>query len=403
MRLLVLLALILCATLLPLVALAGVDYYRVLEVSRSASVREIRKKYKQLSKKYHPDKNPGDKEAETKFVQVAEAYEVLSDDKQRSIYDRYGEEGLKQHQQRGGHGGGGFHDPFDIFSQFFGGGGGGGRQERRGPEMNIELEVTLEELYLGKSIEIEVAKQILCPHCHGSGARSSDDIVTCDVCDGQGVRVVKHQIMPGFVQQFHQPCDRCGGKGQLIRHKCDVCHGTKLQRGTEQLTIVVEQGMADGTKIVLDGEGDQSPDILPGDINVELRTRPHSTFERRGDHLYTYVTIGLQEALLGFERELVHLDKARVPLSRKNKITPWGLVETIKGKGMPLAGSHGSAHGDMFVEYRIEFPTSFTKEQQVLLEKAFSSEESSPEDATEGATAPPPPQIKQQQVLHDEM
>ncbi|KAF9973604.1 DnaJ- protein scj1 [Actinomortierella ambigua] len=392
MRLLVLLALILGATLLPLVALAGVDYYKVLEVSRSASAKEIRKKYKQLSKKYHPDKNPGDKEAETKFVQASEAYEVLSDEKKRSIYDRYGEEGLKQQQQRDH---AGFHDPFDIFSQFFGGGR-GGPQERRGPEIVMDLEVTLEELYLGKSIEIEVAKQILCPHCHGSGARSSDDIVACDACDGQGVRVVKHQIMPGFVQQFHQPCDRCGGKGTVIRHQCDICHGTKVQRGTEQLTIVVEQGMADGTKIVFDREGDQGPEIVPGDIIFELRTKPHSTFERRGDHLYTYVTISLEDALLGFEREIEHLDKARVQLSRKDKITPWGLVETIKGKGMPTAGSHGSAYGDLFVEYRVEFPTSLTKEQQMLLKKAFNSGASF-EEAT-GSN-----QKVQQQILHDEM
>ncbi|KAG0242899.1 DnaJ- protein scj1 [Actinomortierella wolfii] len=392
MRLIVLLAFILGATLLPLLALAGIDYYKILEVPRSASAKEIRKRYKQLSKKYHPDKNPGDKDAEAKFVQVAEAYEVLSDDKKRSIYDRYGEEGLKQQQQH--EHAGGFHDPFDIFAQFFGGGGRGYQQERRGPEIKMDLEVTLEELYLGKSIEIEVAKQVVCPHCHGSGARSSEDIVTCHACDGQGVRIVKHQIMPGFVQQYRQTCDQCGGKGSVIQHKCDVCHGTKVQRGTEQLTIVVEQGMADGSTIVFDREGDQSPDVVPGDIVFELRTKPHRTYERRGDHLYTYVTISLEEALLGFERKIEHLDKSPVVLSRKDKVTPFGLVETLKGKGMPVGGSHGSAYGDMYVEYRVAFPDSFTEEQKTLLKAAFGSQ--SPFDEAV-------PQQQKQQVLHDEM
>ncbi|KAF9579399.1 DnaJ- protein scj1, partial [Lunasporangiospora selenospora] len=321
----VLLLLSIALTLLATVVLAGADYYKILGVSRSASTKEIKKQYKALSRKYHPDKNPGNKDAEEKFVEVAAAYEVLSDGEKKSIYDRYGEDGLKQHQS--GHGAG-FHDPFDIFAQFFGGGsrhGHGHEQERRGPEMKLDLEVTLEELYSGKSIEIEVAKH------------------------GQGVKVVKHMLAPGMFQQFRQTCDQCGGKGKTIRTHCPVCHGHKVQRGSEQLTILLEPGLTDGSTIVFDREGDESPETIPGDIIFEIHTRPHSTFERRQNNLYTYVTISLEQALLGFELEIKHLDGKSVRLTRpESKTTPHGFVQTLPGQGMPIRGTE-ARFGDLFV------------------------------------------------------
>ncbi|KAG0056685.1 DnaJ- protein scj1 [Gryganskiella cystojenkinii] len=380
--------------LLATLVAAGADYYKVLKISRNASAKEIRKQYKQLSKEYHPDKNPGSKEAEEKFVEVAAAYEVLSDKDKKAIYDRYGEEGLKQQQ---GQGGGGFHDPFDIFAQFFGG---GSRQhqheERRGPEMRLELEVTLEELYVGKSIEIEVSKQIICPHCSGSGAKSSDDVVTCTGCQGQGVKIVKHMLAPGMFQQFRQTCDECGGKGKMIREHCPVCHGQKVQRGSEQLTVVVSPGLADGSTIVFDREGDESPEIVAGDIVFEVRTRPHEIFERRQDNLYTYLTISLQEALLGFVREIKHLDGKSVKLSRGQQVTPFGFIQTLKGQGMPVKGSRGD-HGDLFVEYKVAFPESLSKDQRALFATAFGVEAGFDESAVFGNS-------KQQAMhVHDEM
>ncbi|KAF9099000.1 DnaJ- protein scj1 [Mortierella sp. GBA35] len=394
MRILLLLG-VLLGLLATLVA-AGADYYKVLGLSRSASTKEIKKQYKVLSKKYHPDKNPGSQDAADKFVEVAAAYEVLSDKEKKGIYDRYGEEGLKQQQ---GQGQGGFHDPFDIFAQFFGGGSrhGHAEQERRGPEIRMELDVTLEELYSGKSIEIEVSKQIVCPHCSGSGARSSDDVVTCSGCQGQGVKIVKHMLAPGMFQQFRQTCDECGGKGKTIRAHCPVCHGTKVQRGSEQLTIVIEPGLADGSTIVFDREGDESPEVVAGDVVFEVRTRPHSTFERRQDALYTYVTITLEQALLGFEMEIKHLDGKAVMLSRGQEVTPFGFVQTLKGQGMPIKGSRGD-FGDLFVEYKVEFPEKLSKDQRRFLELAF--EVKSPFDEALGGAAQ---HQQQQQILHDEM
>ncbi|CAG8731123.1 5540_t:CDS:2, partial [Cetraspora pellucida] len=212
------------------------DYYQLLDVHRSASQREIKKKYKQLSKKYHPDKNPGDKEAEQKFVQLAEAYEVLSDETKRSIYDKYGEEGLKQH----GSGGTNFHNPFDIFAKFFGGSGHFGdssQTERQGPTIVMDIEVDLKELYLGTQVEVDISKQVICSHCRGSGAKSEDDVITCDACSGRGVKVVKQMLGPGIFQQFHSTCDSCGGKGKIVKSKCPICSGRKVLRANEQLTV----------------------------------------------------------------------------------------------------------------------------------------------------------------------
>ncbi|KAF9361864.1 DnaJ- protein scj1 [Mortierella sp. AD094] len=390
MRVFILLSLVL--GLLATLVVAGADYYKVLGLTRSASVKDIKKQYKMLSKKYHPDKNPGNKEAEEKFVEVAAAYEVLSDKDKKSIYDRYGEEGLKQQE---GQGQGGFHDPFDIFAQFFGGGSRHqhGAQERKGPEVRLELEVTLEELYSGTSIEIEVSKQTICSHCDGSGAKSSDDVVTCPGCQGQGAKIVKHMLAPGMFQQFRQTCDQCGGKGKVIKEHCPVCHGNKVQRGSEQLTIVIEPGLGEGASIVFDREADEAPEVIPGDVIFDVRTRPHETFERRQDNLYTYVTISLEQALLGFELEIKHLDGKPVRLTRGHEVTPFGFVQTLHGQGMPIKGSRGD-FGDLFVEYKIVFPENLTNDQRSLFAAAFGVK--APFD--EKAFGTP-----QQQVFHDEM
>ncbi|CAG8612000.1 7087_t:CDS:2 [Funneliformis mosseae] len=331
----------------------GTDYYSVLGVSRSASSREIKKRYKQLSKKYHPDKNPGDKEAEQKFVQLAEAYEVLSDDEKRDIYDRYGEEGLKQRSQ----GGGGFHNPFDIFASFFGGTGHFGhhqQSERQGPNITMELEVELKELYLGAQIEVDVSKQVICEHCGGSGAKKADDVITCNVCGGRGVKVVKQQLGPGIFQQFHSTCETCGGVGKIVKSKCPVCKGKKVRRGNEQLTIIIEKGQVDGGTIVFEKEGDESPETIPGDIIFKVNTIPNPTFERKGNDLYAEQTISLIDALTGFEKNMTHLDDRNVLLKR-DKVTQPGFVQIIKNEGMPQFRSQSK--GDLYVKYTVVFPS----------------------------------------------
>ncbi|RUP46320.1 hypothetical protein BC936DRAFT_147091 [Jimgerdemannia flammicorona] len=330
-----------------LVVAAGRDYYKILGVSPGSSKRDIKKQYKTLSKKYHPDKNPGNKEAEDKFVELAEAYEVLADDDKRRIYDQYGEDGLKQQ----GGGGQQFHNPFDIFGQFFGGGGHYGQQaqdqERKGPDLHVDLEVTLEDLYVSTVIEADVSKQVVCDHCHGSGAKDPNDVTTCNVCQGHGVKVVRQMLGPGIFQQMQTTCDQCGGRGKVIREQCPVCKGKKVKRGNGQLTIQVEKGMEDGQTIVSCGggvflafwfwslsgitgerrglrekfdvsslhhvthdsssfslchrmsyqvferESDEAPDTIPGDVVFTLRQAAHPTFVRQGHNLYAKETINL--------------------------------------------------------------------------------------------------------------
>ncbi|KAI7850822.1 hypothetical protein BDC45DRAFT_487282 [Circinella umbellata] len=349
---------------------AGKDYYNILDVPRDASKSQIKKHYKKLSRVYHPDKNPGNKDAEEKFMELSNAYEILMDDEKRGIYDRYGEEGLEQHKNGGG--GGGFHNPFDMFAQFFGGGGGGfgggrAQQERKGPDMQVELEVSLEDLYNGATVELDVSKQTVCDHCHGSGARRSEDIQTCQTCQGRGVTVTRVQLGPGMVQQFQQTCNQCGGKGKTIRATCPACKGHKVQRSNEQYTLSIEKGMKNGQTTVLEEEGDEYPDAIPGDIIFTISTVPHPLFDRQGDNLYTTQQITLIEALVGFEKTLKHLDDSVITLKRDG-VTQYGFVQTIKGSGMPHF-DHPSQHGDLFVEYKVIFPTSIDKDTVELLKQ----------------------------------
>lgn len=188
-------------------------------------------------------------------------------------------------------------------------------------------------------------------------------------------------------------CDECGGKGKMIRHKCPICSGTKVQRGSEQLTIVIEPGMADDATIVFDREADEAPDLVPGDVIFDIRTRPHSIFERRGDALYTYVTISLEQALLGFNLEIKHLDGKAVRLTRGEAVTPFGFVQTLKGQGMPIKGSRGD-FGDLFVEYKVVFPEKLSKDERALFGAAFGVQAVFDEQI--GGKA-------YQQVMHDEM
>ncbi|CAI2174545.1 14426_t:CDS:2 [Funneliformis geosporum] len=328
--------------------------------------REIKKKYKQLSKRYHPDKNPGDKEAEQKFVQLAEAYEVLSDDEKRDIYDKYGEEGLKQRSQ----GGSGFHNPFDIFASFFGTGHFGHHQqsERQGPSITMEIEVELKELYLGAQVEVDVSKQIICEQCGGSGAKNSDDVTTCNVCGGRGVKVVKQQLGPGIFQQFHSTCETCGGKGKIVKSKCPVCQGKKVRRGNEQLTIIIDKGQVDGGTIVFEKEGDESPDTIPGDIIFKVKTIPNPKFERKGDDLYAKQTISLIDALTGFEKNMTHLDGRNVLLKR-DKVTQPEFVQIINNEGMPQLRS--KSKGDLYVQYTVVFPTVIDDHTKQVLKDLF--------------------------------
>lgn len=344
------------------------DLYKVLQVSKSATDQEIRKAYKRLSKKYHPDKNqsPG---AEGKFVEVAHAYEVLSNSEKRQIYDRHGEEGLKAHE--GGQGRPA--NPFDMFANFF-----GGRpsedQVRKGPSSLTEFEVTLADMYKGNSIDFIVKKKILCDHCRGSGAASNRDIHTCSTCNGAGIRLVKQQIFPGMFAQTQATCNDCGGRGKVVKKFCPHCGGSKIVDHTAHLTLEVEKGCPEGHEIVFEGEADESPDWEAGDVVLRVRSRKdQGGFKRKETSLYWTETIGIEEALLGFERKLTHLDGHNVTLSRKGVTQP-GFVDVIKGEGMPVFGR--DSHGDLYVEYRVVLPRELSPKMRQKLDRVFNGDDS---------------------------
>lgn len=220
------------------------DLYKILGVKRDATANEIKHKYRQLSRKYHPDKNKS-KDASAKYVDINEAYEVLSDNKKRRLYDRGGLDLVNKNSQMDQQGG----DPFDIFGSFFGG---GQRRQRdnRDEDIRIKVRATLNDLYLGKEFEFIYTRNTICPHCRGSGANSTEDVTTCDKCKGQGMIIERKQIGPGFIQQFQSTCPKCGGKGKMISKKCHFCSGEKIVKGLEDLTLFIEKGMSNGAEIV---------------------------------------------------------------------------------------------------------------------------------------------------------
>ncbi|KAK3325787.1 hypothetical protein B0H66DRAFT_637164 [Apodospora peruviana] len=350
------------------------DYYKILGLNKQASDREIKSAYRQLSKKYHPDKNPNDNTAKDKFVEVSEAYEALIDPESRKIYDQYGHEGLKQRQQ-----GGGFqqHDPFDLFSRFFGGGGHFGNQpgQRRGPNIEVKVGISLRDFYNGRTTEFQWDKQQICEECEGTG--SADGVVdVCRTCNGHGIRIVKHQLAPGMFQQVQMQCDQCGGRGKIIKHKCPVCGGQRVVRKPTTVSLTVQRGMADNAKIAYENEADASPDYVAGDLIVTLvekepdleQDNPDHVdgafFRRKGDDLFWKEIISLREAWMGdWTRNLTHLDGHVVRLGRKRgEVVQPGAVETIPGEGMPKwhedgdSVYHKTEFGNLYVEYVVVLP-----------------------------------------------
>lgn len=347
-----------------------VDYYKALGLSRGASTAAIRKAYRTLSKDLHPDKNKDKPEAERaatekRFTEVSTAYEVLSDKDKRDVYDRYGVEGLQEQEQKKGRRSNGN----DIFSQFFGGGGQQGSDEKKGDSLKLPLYVDLADVYRGAEFEVLHQKQVLCHHCRGSGANDPDDVKTCPKCRGQGVTTVQHQVAPGFVTQSQQPCRQCGGKGQIMTSKCPHCGGRKVERGEDNFFVLVEKGMPEGHEILFEGEGDERPDEIPGDITYVVRTVAHRRFQRIGDDLRVKLTLSLLDALVGFKKEFAHLDGHKVQIA-KDVVSRPGDVIKVAGEGMPKFGT--DQHGDLYVDISIQMPTSLTDEQKDLARKLLS-------------------------------
>ncbi|KAK4179898.1 putative DnaJ-related protein [Triangularia setosa] len=370
----------------------GEDYYKVLGISKDATEKQVKSAYRQLSKKYHPDKNPGDDTAHEKFVLVSEAYEALSDQESRSMYDQLGYDAYKQRKQNGGQGGG--HDPFDLFSRFFGGSGHFGNRpgERRGPNLELKVGIALRDFYNGKTTEFQWDKQQICEECEGTGA--ADKVVhKCHACNGQGVRLVRHQIAPGMVTQVQMQCDHCGGRGKSIKHKCKACGGERVVRKPTPVSVTIQRGMANGVRIAYENEADESPDWVAGDLLVTLVEKEPSLeednpdlvdgvfFRRKGNDLYWKEVLSVREAWMGdWTRNLTHLDGHVVQLGRKRgEIIQPGQVETVPGEGMPIWDEDGDSvyhktqFGNLYVEYTVILPdqmeSGMEKELWALFQK----------------------------------
>ncbi|XP_071720478.1 dnaJ protein ERDJ3B-like [Rutidosis leptorrhynchoides] len=320
-----------------LIVSAAKSYYDILQVPKGASDDQIKRSYRKLALKYHPDKNQGNEDANKKFAEINNAYEVLSNSEKRSIYDRYGEDGLKQHAAGGGGGGG--MDINDIFNTFFGGGGGRGQEEEervvKGDDVIVDLDATLEDLYMGGSLKVWREKNILKP---APGKRS------CNCRD----KVYHRQIGPGMFQQ-------------MTEQVCEQCPNVKYEREGNFITVDIEKGMQDGQEVVFYEEGEPIIDGEPGDLKFRIRTAPHDRFRREGNNLHTTATITLAQALVGFEKTITHLDEHPLQIGSKG-ITKPKEVRKFKGEGMPLHFSNKK--GDLYVTFEVLFPTSLTDEQK---------------------------------------
>ncbi|MFG5777558.1 molecular chaperone DnaJ [Comamonas sp. J-3] len=344
------------------------DYYEVLGITRSATEVEIKTAYRKLAMKYHPDRNQGDKakEAEEKFKECKEAYEMLSDSQKRAAYDQYGHAGVDP-SMRGGMGGGegfgGFAESFgDIFGEMFGGGRrGGGPQVYRGNDLSYAMDITLEEAANGKNAQIKIPSWDECDTCHGSGAKPGTQVKTCSTCNGSG----SVQMRQGFFA-VQQTCPHCRGTGKVIPEPCTACHGQGKIKSQKTLEVNIPAGIDDGMRIRSVGNGEPGQNGgPPGDLYIEIRVRKHEVFERDGDDLHCEVPVSMVTAALGGEIEVPTLGgKAAIDIPEG---TQTGKQFRLRGKG--IKGVRASYPGDLYVHIVVETPVKLTEHQRKLLKE----------------------------------
>ena len=367
------------------------DFYDVLGVTKSAAAEEIKKAYRKMAIKYHPDKNPGDKQAEDNFKEAAEAYEILSNAEKKQRYDHYGHAGVGGASGGGGgnYGGGGMNME-DIFSQFgdiFGNGGGGGgspfdsffggggqqsrggRRVAKGSNLRIKVKLTLEEIANGAEKKIKVNKQITCKTCDGTGAKDKSSVSTCKTCGGSGaVRRVTNTILGQM--QTSSTCPTCNGSGQQITSKCTVCHGEGTTRGEETISINIPAGVSDGMQLSMSGKGNAAPNGgIPGDLIILIEETPHESLKREGNNVVYDLHVSIIDAALGFSVEVPTIDgKAKIKIEPG---TQSGKLLRLKGKGIPEVNSYH--RGDEIIHVNIWTPKVLSAEERSLLEKLRAS------------------------------
>ena len=351
------------------------DYYEVLGVSKGASEDEIKKAYKKMARKYHPDLNPGDKSAEEKFKEVNEAYEVLSDADKRARYDQYGHAGVDPNFGAGGFGGGfdggfDFGDLGDIFGSFFGGGFGGGRRTnpnapQRGESIRMSIAISFEEAAFGCEKEVTVERYETCDTCHGSGCAPGTSPEVCPDCHGTGTVQVRRQTPMG-VFATSSPCPKCGGKGRIIHQPCKDCRGSGMMRKKKTIQASIPAGIDNGQTISIRGQGNAGRNGGPaGDLLITITVRPHELFRREGTSVLCEAPITFTQAVLGAELEIPTIDgKVKYTLPEG---TQSGTTFRLKGKGIPSINGRG--RGDQYVTVYIETPRNLNKEQKEALKK----------------------------------
>lgn len=341
------------------------DYYEVLGVSKTAEAKEIKKAYRKLAMKYHPDRNPDDAEAEEKFKEASEAYEILSDAEKRSAYDRMGHAAFDGMGGAGGFGGGNFQDIFgnfgDIFGDVFGAGRGGGQRQRRGADLRYVLELTLEEAVKGCKKTINFTAPAVCGSCDGKGAESAQDIQTCRTCNGSG----QVRMQQGFFA-VQQTCPTCNGSGKEIKKPCKKCNGSGVEEKSRTLEVDIPAGVDDGNRVRITGEGEAGgAGVQSGDLYVEVSVKRHAIFQRDGADLYMEVPISFPDATLGKEVEIPTLD-GRVNLKIPEG-TQTGKLFRLRGKGVSPVRT--SMKGDLLCKIVVETPVKLTGRQKELMKE----------------------------------
>ena len=368
------------------------DYYEVLGVAKTADEAEIKRAYKKLAIKYHPDRNPDDKEAEEKFKEAAEAYSVLSDKDKRARYDQFGHAGVDGAAGAGGFGGFGgqgmsMDDIFSMFGDIFGGrggfsggfgfGGGGGQQRvrrYRGSDLRVKVRLTLKEVLNGAEKKFKLKKYVVCEHCHGTGAEAGSSTETCPTCHGTGSVTRTQQSIFGMMQT-QSVCPDCGGEGKIIKNKCKHCGGDGIVHGEEVVEVKIPKGVAEGMQLSMSGKGNAGKrNGVPGDLLIQIEEEPNADLIRQEDDLIYNLLLSFPEAALGNTVEIPTVDgKVKVKIDPG---TQPGKVLRLRGKGLPSVNGYGT--GDLLVNISVYVPETLSKDEKNALEKMQHSDNFAP-------------------------